>query len=100
MIPTIESLAGFITGSGVVLLIAYLYFRKGKKHRLFDERYEEIHAKARTISWSITLIVLVVMWLGSLIYEGPKLAFILAATAYGIMLLSYLITAFILNKKF
>ena len=77
MIPSIESLAGFITGAGVVLFIAYLYFRKGRKERRFDERYQEIHTKARTLSWTITLVVLMVMWLGSLIVEGPKLAFIL-----------------------
>lgn len=100
MIPTMESLAGFITGFGVVLFLVYLYFRKGSKQRRFDERYQEVHAKARTLSWSLTLIVLVVMWLGALIYEGPKLAFILAATAYGIMLISYAIAVFMFNKKF
>lgn len=99
MIPTIESLAGFITGAGVVLFIAFLYFRKGKKERRFDERYEEVHTKARTISWAITLIVLMCMWLGSLLFEGPKLAFLLLAIAYGVMLISYAIGVVIMNKR-
>jgi len=99
MAPSIESLAGFITGAGVVLFIAFLYFRKGKKERRFDERYEEVHAKARTLSWSLTLIVLMLMWLGSLIFEGPKLAFLLLATAYGVMLISYGIGVLIMNKR-
>ena len=100
MIPSIESLAGFITGAGVVLFIAFLYFRKGSKERRFDERYQEVHTKARTLSWSMTLFVLMVMWLGTLIYEGPGLAFILLASAYGIMLISYGIGALIYNKRF
>ncbi|WP_262177283.1 DUF3796 domain-containing protein [Saccharococcus sp. Marseille-Q5394] len=99
MIPTIESLAGFITGAGVVLFIAFLYFRKGSKERRFDERYQEIHTKARTISWTVTLVLLAVMWLGSLIYEGPKLAFLLAVSAYGVMLISYVIGVLIISKR-
>ncbi|MFC5602384.1 DUF3796 domain-containing protein [Sporosarcina koreensis] len=99
MIPTIESLAGFITGAGVVLLIAFLYFKKGNKERRFDERYQEVHAKARTLSWSLTLAVLMLMWLGSLIFEGPKLAFLLLASAYGVMLISYGIGVLIINKR-
>ena len=99
MVPSIESLAGFITGAGVVLFIAFLYFRKGRKERRFDERYEEVHTKARTISWTITLIILMFMWLGSLLFEGPKLAFLLTTTAYGVMLISYGIGVVIMNKR-
>ncbi|MCG7345587.1 DUF3796 domain-containing protein [Sporosarcina sp. ACRSL] len=96
---SVEGLAGFITGAGLVLFIAFLYFRKGRKERRFDERYQEIHTKARTLSWTLTLIVLLIMWLGSLIVEGPKLAFILLASAYGVMLVSYGIAVLFLNKR-
>ncbi|GEN82758.1 hypothetical protein SLU01_10700 [Sporosarcina luteola] len=99
MIPSIESLAGFITGAGVVLLIAFLYFKKGKKERRFDERYQEVHEKARTVSWSITLITLMLMWVGALIFEGPKLAYLLLSSAYGVMLISYGVGAMIYNKR-
>lgn len=99
MIPSIESLAGFITGAGLVLLIAFLYFKKGKKERRFDERYQEVHEKARTVSWSITLITLMLMWVGALIFEGPKLAYLLLSSAYGVMLISYGIGAMIYNKR-
>ena len=99
MIPSIESLAGFITGAGVVLLIAFLYFKKGKKERRFDERYQEVHEKARTVSWSITLITLMLIWVGALIFEGPKLAYLLLSSAYGVMLISYGVGAMIYNKR-
>ncbi|MBB4826542.1 apolipoprotein N-acyltransferase [Sporosarcina luteola] len=99
MILSGEMISGFISGFGIVLLIALFYFWKGRKERRFDERYETVHAKARTISWGITVIVLALMWLGALIYEGASLAFILLAAAYGIMLLSYGIAVFVLNKK-
>ncbi|WHT49430.1 hypothetical protein QNH10_07815 [Sporosarcina thermotolerans] len=65
MIPSIESISGFITGAGIVLLIAFLYFKKGSKERRFDERYQEVHGKARTVSWTITLLTLLFMWVGS-----------------------------------
>ncbi|QTD42842.1 DUF3796 domain-containing protein [Sporosarcina sp. Te-1] len=94
-----ETIAGFITGLGAVLLVALFYFWKGRRERRFDERYETVHAKARTISWGITVIVLALMWLGALIFEGASLAFILVATAYGIMLISYAVAVFILNRK-
>ncbi|MDW0114901.1 MULTISPECIES: DUF3796 domain-containing protein [Sporosarcina] len=99
MIPTMESIAGFITGFGVVSLIAFIYFKNGNKHRRFDERYKEIHTKARTISWSITLIVLVCMWLGALLIEGPKLAFFLAVFAYAVMLISYGVSVLVFSKR-
>ncbi|MCG3088677.1 DUF3796 domain-containing protein [Sporosarcina cyprini] len=99
MIPTMETLAGFITGAGAVLLVALIYFRKGRKERRFDERYEAVHTKARTISWAITVIVLALMWLCALIIEGVSLAFVLVASAYGIMLISYAVAVMILNKR-
>lgn len=99
MVPSIESLAGFITGAGVVLFIAFLYFRKGRKERRFDERYVEIHTKARTISWAVTLALLAFLGLGSLVFEGPKLAFLLLSSTYGVMLISYGISVLILNKR-
>lgn len=99
MIPSIESIAGFITGAGIVLLIAFLYFKKGNKERRFDERYQEVHGKARTLSWTITLLTLLFMWVGVLIFDGPNLAFILLATAYGVMLISYGIGAIIYNRR-
>jgi len=99
MVPSIESLAGFITGAGVVLFIAFLYFRKGRKERRFDERYQEIHTKARTISWTVTLVLLAVLGLGSLVFEGSKLAFLLLSSTYGVMLISYGISVLILNKR-
>ncbi|MGN7387558.1 DUF3796 domain-containing protein [Sporosarcina sp. SAFN-015] len=99
MVPSIESISGFITGAGIVLLIAFLYFKKGKKERRFDERYQEVHGKARTLSWSITLIALMLMWVGALIFEGPKLAYLLLSSAYGVMLISYCIGVLIMNKR-
>lgn len=99
MTPTLSSLGGFIVGFGSVLVIAFIYLKQGKKKHKFDERYETVHAKARTISWGITIILLAILWLFALIYEGPKLAFILLTTAYAMLLLSYYAAVFIINRR-
>ncbi|MBY0222800.1 DUF3796 domain-containing protein [Mammaliicoccus sciuri] len=99
MLPSSSGLLGFLMGFGTVLAIAVYLRRKGKKQRLFDERYEKVHAKARTISWGITIIVLAAMWLGALLYEGIQLAFILLSVAYGIMLISYGIASLVIDKR-
>lgn len=99
MIPSLETMAGFFTGAGLVLLVFYIYYRIGKKKRRFDERYQQIHMLARTYSWSITLLVLTGAWLVLLIVEGPGLAYYVALSAYTVMLLSYLLSAFVLNRR-
>lgn len=99
MLPTLESIAGFITGGGIVLLLAFLYFKKGYKERKFDERYEQVNAKALKFSWISTLIVLLCMWLGVLIYEGAKLAFLLSVSAYGVLLITFGAAHFFYNRR-
>ncbi|MFD1206746.1 MULTISPECIES: hypothetical protein [Sporosarcina] len=96
--PSLESIAGFFTGAGVVLLLLFLYIRKGKKEKRFDERYEEVHSKARTISWSITLIVLMLLWVAAIVFDLGTLPFIFAISAYSVLLLSYIVSAIWLNK--
>lgn len=96
--PSLESIAGFFTGAGVVLLLLFLYIRKGKKEKRFDERYEEVHSKARTISWSITLILLTLMWVAAIVLDLGTLPFIFGISAYSVLLLSYIVSAIWLNK--
>ena len=99
MSPTLDTLAGVIVGAGVTLLIAFLYFKKAEKERRFDERYEQVNAKAIKLSWMTTLIVLLMMWLGVLMYEGAKIAFLLSVSAYGVLLISYWVALFFYNRK-
>lgn len=93
------SLSGFFTGFGLVTLLAIYLWRKGKKERRFDERYETIRGKARTFSWGITIIVIFMMFLGAIIYEGFKLAALLLGILYAVILLTYWLSAFVLNKR-
>lgn len=99
MMDTISGLSGFVVGFGTILLVFLYQRKKGKKERRFDERYETVHAKARSISWGVTLIAIVLMWIGVIIYEGPKLAFFLFTILYLITISSYGIAAAIFNKK-
>ena len=96
---SMETIAGFVTGAGMTLLLLYLYVRKGKKERRFDERYEQVHSLARNVSWSLTLVVLTAMWITLLLTQGPALAFYLVLSAYGVLLVSYLISVFYLNRR-
>ncbi|MDW0111051.1 DUF3796 domain-containing protein [Sporosarcina aquimarina] len=90
---------GFITGFGIVSIIVLVMWRRGKKARLFDERYEKVHVKARTVSWIVFVGMSYIMALMALIIEGWKLAAILLASLYGAAMLTYFLAVFIYNRK-
>lgn len=96
---SISGLSGFIVGFGLVLILFLYQQKKGKKEHRFDERYETVHAKARSISWALLIVATFIMIIGSLIYEGPKLAFILLTALYALIFISYGIAVVIFNKK-
>ncbi|MEI4770358.1 hypothetical protein WAX74_12000 [Psychrobacillus sp. FJAT-51614] len=83
----------------VVMTIVLLVQRKiGKKKRWFDERYNRIHEKARSISWMTTTIVILIVWMIILTVEGPGLIFFLMTGMWVIHMTSYLIGAVIASK--
>lgn len=91
--------SGFIVGFGVVSIIALIFWRRGKKNRLFDERYEKVHVKARTVSWITFVGLSYLLAIAVLIIEGWTLASMLLASLYGVGLFTYFVAVLIYNRK-
>ncbi|REB04715.1 hypothetical protein DVB69_16640 [Sporosarcina sp. BI001-red] len=95
----LSTAAGFITGVGMVSIIILIIWRRGKKARLFDERYEKVHIKARTASWIVFVGLTYILAIAALVIEGWKLASMLLASLYVVGLVTYFVAVLIYNKK-
>lgn len=96
---SIESISGFFTGFGLMVLLAIYLWRRGKKERKFDERYETVQKRARTFSWGMTIVFIFMMFVGVVIYEGFGLAAISLAIVYTFILLTYFGAMAFFNKR-
>ncbi|MFJ7971925.1 DUF3796 domain-containing protein [Psychrobacillus sp. NPDC096389] len=84
----------------LIMAIVFLVMRSvGKKRRWFDERYMKIHEKARSLSWTVTTITILIVWLIVIFMEGPGLAFFLMTAIWVIHMLSYGIGSLIANRS-
>jgi len=90
---------GLPTGIGIALTVWYFIWRKGKKERRYDERYKRIQEQAKSLSWSLTVLAIVIAWAIVIIFEGPGLAFFLFTALYVIAIVSYGVTSAIAEKK-
>lgn len=95
----LSTAAGILTGVGIVSIIILIVWRRGKKARLFDERYEKVHVKARTASWIVFVGLTYILAIAALIIEGWKLASMLLTILYVAGLLTYYLAVFIYNRK-
>ncbi len=97
------SLWKFLVGLPLGLLIAsivlFVSWKKGKKARLFDERYTTIHQRARSISWGVTTAAILIGWTIVVLVEEPGLAFFIMSGIWVTHMLSYAIGAAIASCK-
>ncbi|MEK5037242.1 DUF3796 domain-containing protein [Sporosarcina sp. FSL K6-3457] len=91
--------AGIVFGLIVGYFAWYFVVKKGKKKRRFDERYKGIQAQAKSLSWAVMMLVLVIGYALVYIFEGPSLTFFLIIAVYVIGMVSYGIAAFVMEKK-
>lgn len=91
-------LAGLPLGLVIWGIVYYFVRRKGKKERLFDERYTNLHRHARSISWKIMTVAILLAWVIVMIVEGAKLAFFILTGLWVIHMLSWMVGAAIVNK--
>lgn len=91
---------GFISGILTVGLVYYINYRIGKKKRRFDERYHQLHTKARSLAWGVSTICIVCAWLATLLVEGPGFSFFIVTFVYVAHMLAYLISSIVVEKKF
>lgn len=96
----LAGLSGLIFGVLVSSVVMYINYRIGKKQRRFDERYEQIHNKARSISWGVTCIAIILGWGAVIIVEGPGFAFFIMTGIYVIAMFSYIVGAAFASKKY
>ncbi|MFJ8066822.1 DUF3796 domain-containing protein [Psychrobacillus sp. NPDC096426] len=85
-----------------IVIIAIVFFtmrRIGKKRRWFDERYYKIHEKARSLSWTVTTITILIVWMIIIFMEGPRLAFFMMTAIWVIHMISYAIGSFIASRS-
>lgn len=84
----------------ITIIILFTNRRIGKKKRWFDERYTKIHENARSVSWIVTTITLLVVWMIIIILEGPGLSFFLITGIWVIHMASYAIGAAVASKNY
>ncbi|WP_342514534.1 DUF3796 domain-containing protein [Sporosarcina sp. FSL K6-1522] len=90
---------GLPTGLVIALSVWYFVRKKGKKERRYDERYQRIQEQAKSLSWTVTVVTIVIAWAVVIIFEGPGLAFFLFAALYVIAVVSYGVGAAIVDKR-
>lgn len=92
-------LAGLPLGLIIVSIVMFIFFKRGKRDRIFDERYKRIHQHARSISWVVTTAAILIAWMIVILIEGPSLAFFILTGIWVTHMMSYLIGALIANKN-
>ena len=92
-------LAGLPLGLAIAAILMWVSRRKMRKERAFDERYTRIQQDAKSISWMVTTIAILVAWMIVIFIEGPKLAFFVLAAIWVIHMLSYAIGAVVANNR-
>ena len=90
---------GLPTGMVPVLIVGYFVWKKGKKNRRYDERYKRVHERAMSLAWSVTMWVIVISLAIIYIFDGVGLALFLFSVVYVIGMVSYGVTAAIMEKK-
>ena len=90
---------GLPAGLGVALAVWYFVWKKGKKERRYDERYKRIQDQAKSLSWAVTVLAIIIAWAIVIIFEGPGLSFFLFTALYVIAMVSYGVASAIVDKK-
>lgn len=92
-------LSGFLVAFLVTGVIFLLFNKYGKKRRLFDERYHNIHMKGRSIAWSISTMCIIGAWVFVLMVDGANLAFFTLTFVYIAHMVAYIIGAAFAQSK-
>ncbi|MER2262475.1 MAG: DUF3796 domain-containing protein [Psychrobacillus sp.] len=92
-------LIGLPTGIAVAGIMYFISRKVGKKKRLFDERYNQVHTTARSNSWKVTTAAILVAWMIIIIVEGPGLSFFIMTGLWIIHIVSYGVGAAVADKN-
>ncbi|MEK4520981.1 DUF3796 domain-containing protein [Psychrobacillus sp. FSL W7-1493] len=92
-------LIGLPTGIAISAITYFISRKIGKKKRLFDERYIQVHTTARSYSWKVTTAAILIAWMIIIIVEGPGLAFFIMTGLWVIHIVSYGVGAAVADKN-
>ncbi|WP_298473855.1 hypothetical protein [Psychrobacillus sp. FSL K6-4046] len=92
-------LIGLPTAIAIMGITFFVFRRIGKKKRLFDERYNQVHSTARSYSWKVTTAAILVAWMIIIIVEGPGLAFFIMTGLWVVHIVSYGVGAAVADKN-
>ncbi|WP_342506218.1 DUF3796 domain-containing protein [Sporosarcina sp. FSL K6-2383] len=95
----LDFMLGLPLGLGIGLLVWYFVWKKGKKERRYDERYQRIQEQAKSLSWNVTVLAILIAWSIIIVFEGPGLSFFLFTALYIIAITAYGIGATIADKR-
>lgn len=90
---------GLPMGIAIAAVILFFSWRKGRKERRFDERYTSVHQQAKSISWGVTTVAILVGWMIVIIMEGPGLSFFLMSGIWVVHMGAYGIGTVIAERK-
>lgn len=99
-VDNLAALSGFFFGFLTVTIALYFNHKIGKKKRRFDERYHQMHTRARSIAWSISTFCIVGAWMASIFVEGAGFSFFILTFVYVAHMIAYLISSIVVEKKF
>lgn len=92
-------LMGLPFGITISLVVLLFVWRKGKKERRFDERYENVQKHAKSIGWGATTIALLIGWAIIILTEGASPAFFILMGIWVVHMLSYIVARAIVDAK-
>lgn len=92
-------LMGLPLGFVITSIALFFIWRKGKKERRFDERYEHNQQHARSISWGATTIAILIGWAIVIIVEGAGPAFFILMGIWVVHMLSYIVGRAVVDAR-
>src|SRR5690625_2704815 len=86
----VVSLSGLLIGVAIASIVFLVVYQSGKKKRLFDERHKYLNNQAKSMSWNVTFIGILVAWVLAIVFDGISLSFFLFTGIYLLHCLSFL----------
>jgi uncharacterized membrane protein len=65
-----------------MLAIFFIQRRIGKKNYRYDERYYQVNNQAKSRTWDIMLVIMLIAWPIVIIFDGISFAFFLLTALY------------------
>ncbi|MCY7858511.1 DUF2178 domain-containing protein [Bacillus sonorensis] len=92
MLNMLVALSGIGIGVAGMIIAYFINKRINQKMRLFNERHQKIRYQAKTLSWNITMVGILIAWVLAILYKGISFSFFLITGLYILHCVSMLIS--------